>query len=364
MMAENLEATSLCAPFPAYVDERLRQSSIRHIVGFNLLYGDLSYPLEYQSNCSLTFDENWAPYAQFQGNFRMPDKTTAGFLDPRLDPLIEIIGGYEMEAGDKQAYPLARLHLRSVVWNAPAMNLDITAASSETDLQDFVWYLQTPAPVPTGTVKDALDWCLDTAGNKEPLEYTETGPTVTLPDQGVQQGQNIWDLARDFAAGGQMWFYHDGLGTWHMTPRPVPESTPKTILQTGRQGTVISYQIGQSREDYADGVIVTHEWGSQQKIVGKASVSSPTRWTVVPRRTAATQDQADKEAETLLSRFQDLRRSFEITAKSAYWLRPGDYVTLRIPGVNTACRVSRVQYSFPSGRMQVRLIDPAREVTQ
>lgn len=366
-MAEIVPA-SICAPFPAETEERVRVTSLIHKWVFTLEDGNLIYTLEPQSNCSITFDENWAPYAQLQGSFRWVDDNARQRLDPRLPSMIRVKAGYVWGYNTENVYDLAVLHLRSATISAPSMDVEITAASSECELQDYLWYLASDAPVPTGDTKTALAWCLDNAHNREPFVAETNGGAVKLPPDGVKRGQNIWDLARDIAAGGNTWFYHDGLGQWHLRPRPIPVSTAKTVLQTGPSGTIISYQIGQDREQYADGLIVRHKWsegsgsGSTSKeVTGKSSIANPTRWRLIDRDTAIDQDGVNAEAKTLLARYMDRRRTVEVTAKAAYWVRPGDTVSLKVPGLEALARVSRVQFTYPAGRMQVRLVLPESE---
>ena len=363
-----LTGNGLTAPYPAEVDERLRLSSVAHLMEFYLETGDFSFPLEYQGNVSLTFDENWAPYAQLSGSFKYLDARARTFMDPNLkEPAyIRVAAGYAYDFDKKYLADMAKLRLRTAVTSAPSMDNAVTAASSEAQLQDWLWSLESSPVIPTQNTKDALLWCLDQAGNREPFDYETEGTNVTLPDGGIEQGANLWDIARDIAASGKCWFYHDGLGQWRLRPRPLPVDNPRTRLEVGQQGTVISYQIGKSREDYADGVIVKHSWGSgdSQKMVGKAAVANPTRWRLVNRDTAITKEDANSEAKSLLDRFMGVRESIEIEAKAAYWLRPGHFVQVRLPGVDRVCRVSRVQFSFPAGRMSVRAVIPETEVEE
>lgn len=363
-----IQATSLYAPYPPETEERLRISSVMHHMGFHLEYGELKYPLEYQGSVSLTFDENWAPYAQLSGGFKWVHEHAVNFLDPRLDAYVRVTAGYGWDYDKKYAYDMCRLHLRSATIQAPEMSVSLTAASSECLMQDQLWSLSSTAPVPTAGIPQALQWCLDAANIKGAFTPEVTGGTVTLPDQGVKQGANIWDLARDIAAGGKTWFYHDGLTGWRLRKRPVEESTPVLTLDTGPTGLVTGYEIGRDREQYADGVIVRHQFHTgvdrdrkDIEIVGRAMSGTPKRWKLIERQTAITEAGAREEAETLLKRYMDKRRQVSITAKAAYWLRPGHTVAVDIPGVKQAGRVSRVQYSFPAGRMSVRIVLPESE---
>lgn len=353
-------------PYPSVVDERLRTESVSHFHEFSIEHNDESIPLELMSNASLTFDENWAPYAQFSGDFQwLPEQTIQSFgVDEKTR--VRVKAGYGFDFRGKYVHDMAVLNLRSIVQSVPKMGLNITAASSEVFLQDKVYALTNKPVYPTNSAQAGIAWVLQQAKNTENLVAETPGTNVPPPSEGVAQGQVLWDVARDIAAAGKVWLFNDGLGTWRIKPRPVLASDPKTVLQTGAEGTIISYQIGRSREAYADGVIVKHSWGSadNQTVTGVASVEEPTRWKVLNRDTAITKPAADEEAKGLLGRLKGVVLSIEVEAKAAYWLRPGDFVQVRIPGVEKLCRVSRVQFSFPAGRMNVRLIDPDTEVEE
>lgn len=148
-------------------------------------------------------------------------------------------------------------------------------------------------------------------------------------------------------------------------------------FRTGAGGVLLESDSAVSRDDWANRVTLRYEWtdnaGNAHTVYGSADVTggpfvaamSGVRTYTQRRTTPTTPGGAAKAAQTLLRRMLSRSRSYTLTAPSAYWLRPGDTVTVDLDAADTTRHlVAEVTHTLRDGRMRVttRLPDTANTI--
>lgn len=317
------------------------------------------------TDVTVTFDEDWAPYAQATIKIAPVEPATLALLDPTRAPVISITAGYRYIDGVTEVKHLAALYLRSVDISHPGPEITLTAASREALLQDLLWSGPGPAPIPQASTSAALTWLISQADPTPTIIHDLPAEPVVLPDMGIPPGANLWKTALDLITDKSAWLYHDGAGAWHLTSRGTVAATAAANLMTGAAGTIISARTLTATERWADGVIVINTWrpdGAQADttITGLAMASpTPGRWKSYYRDTPTTQAAANQAAQEYLERNQIKADQIEITAKAMYWIRPAATITADLPGSpQFRGRVTKVSYSYPAGRMTLTAAIP------
>jgi hypothetical protein len=189
---------------------------------------------------------------------------------------------------------------------------------------------------------------------------TAAGPAIA---QGPYSDR--WDVLLDFADRIDARLYDDGLRNWWLTPAPVL-GTPAHTLAVGSSGTVLTSDSGLDRDEWANKVILRYQWRdtgdvdhtivSTRRITSGiyAAVVGNTKSLLVERSAATTQAEADTAATNLVKRTVTRGRSFNVTAISAYWLRPGHTVTMALPVSDPEDHlVQAVTFDLAEGTMDV-----------
>lgn len=344
-------------------------------------------PLDIESG-SLTFDEGWAPFVRLEATCRVPEtQAELDALDPRLNPILEIRAGYIVN-GAREVETVARLRLDSRSTRRPDDTIAITAVSEEMRLQE--WAAVGEAPRTYGTSARAGDTIVSLIRWAFPGAFVEVGAGTdgTFLEPGgdpltVSATDDVMSIVSDVAdRAGDLWVYHDGVGAWHVEQRPQQLGQSAAVLAVGANGTVIDASSRLSRDDWANVVVVVHEWDSvsvsgsgnsrvetvtRRRVEGYAMVTSGPfavgtvgrRVLQVTRSSAGSVGTAQESAAAILRRAVTRGNSVDLLALAHWWLRPGDTVSVQLPvGEPAQQLVSRVSFGLTDGRMSVTTRQP------
>lgn len=310
-----------------------------------------------EGGLSVTFSEDWSPHVQ--ANLAAPMLPTAQLdkLDPRAGCRLRIQAGYILPTRETDVHLLADLGLMSRVSRRPDNTLALSAGSAEDRLQGAV-FRSTQAVWSEGGLNETVQKLLSQALHPQvpklvsefPAGY-KSGDTNGLE---LFAGDDYFKVLEDLAAATETWIYCDGAGVWRLRRRPAYGDTPKHLVATGERGTVTQYSAELSRSQWYNDVVIQYRWKngiSEQNTIGRASISSgPLRPAVVGRKTlyvskgtGTTQAKANQAARTMVSNLITRGRELNLTAAAAYWLRPGDTVTVRL---ETGADVDRIIQSI------------------
>lgn len=342
--------------------------------------------------CTITFDESWWPHVQGTLTARVADdQTTLDRLDPRAKVRVEIHAGYRLPDGTTDVHLLARCWLvsRSTVRPDDTLDLDIEGeeylAGRSYELTGLVTIATKTAWSSTTEARAAVNECLKAVGavaDAGGWDYVNASPETGWSGDGADaygaqlpvQGARPLEVAADIAALVGAWLYADGNGVWHMPTKPVLAAGQAAHqLKVGENGTVITSSTTLERgEDWANAVLVEVAWAKkiagawedQDPLWGRAWLSSGPYsvgnvGAVVAKlerriRTYAPQSALNRMARDLLAKRLTLGRSLNLSAVSAYWLRPTDTVTVQLPlGDQERLLVSAITYDLDAGSMTI-----------
>jgi hypothetical protein len=184
------------------------------------------------------------------------------------------------------------------------------------------------------------------------------GPAINQSQVDTDRWDTIADLADRIGAQ----VYDDGLRGWHVDAVPVLGTVALSVAH-GAGGTLVSSDADVSREDgWANWVVLRYVWTDasnvRQRIVGSrrvqtgpyAATTGNIKFWTEDRDTPTTQAQADAAAAALVARTVTRGRSLTISTPSAYWLRPGDTITVQLPtGDPETHLVARVEFDLRTG---------------
>lgn len=366
--------TTLTAPYLARAEDELGQSLQHvHIVEAVTALGTVT--LECKS-LDLTYDEGWAPYAQASIEVKAPDdQALLDALDPRRGVRILISAGYVYGDRVRDVHLVADLGLRTRTVARPGDTMTLNAASDEALLQDAgnVGNEALGREHPTlWDVTEAVRAMVPLALGAPTWIESSIAPAQVLTQP--LWWSSWWSMITAWVDEVEAWFYHDGLGGWVLRPRPTRASQARHALRTGAGGTITESQADLSREgdDWANAVSTLYRWsdaaGIAYSMIGNAWISDGPlaaykpdgtprpglRRLVYEFSTPANQAAANAAARALLTRRASGGRRVSATAIAAYWLRPGDTVTVQLPtGSQERHLVSRVKFFMPSGSMTI-----------
>lgn len=338
----------MTSPFDPKILELL-PGSLRHecrVTAVPLTGEPLELDVE-EGSLSLTYSEDWSPYAQASLTAVVPeDQTELDVLDPRLNCRIEIELGYTYPDNSAEIFPMADLGLRDRGVGRPSNTMDLAAASDEARAQDQC--AKVIVDIPRTGINEAAAWCLLHS------LHPETATTVSsfaagsfaadLADLEINHGESMWSGLDDIASRTGKRIYCDEFRTWRILDRPELAGAPAHSLTVGQDGTIVTSDTTLSREGWYNSVVVVHRWtpdggGDEIKIIGQAHASSGEYAvdTVGSRVYVETSDkpigqaQADAKAAARLGNLLSRGRSMSLTAAAAYWLRPGMTVSVTLP---------------------------------
>lgn len=362
-------------PFSPDAEQRIRFSS-RHVITATA-YPRTGDPVELDvESATLTFDESSSPYARGQLTCLIPgDQSVIDRLDSRKTFRVEIRAGYVWDSVTEDVHTIAKLHVRARQVTRPDNRLVLTLEGDESLASDYKRMSWDPQP-PQSNLKDVVQFHADKARKGDtpatvvsqfPAGYGSTAVAGVTQDP----GQDSWALLRDAMAKGAARIYADELGVWHIDQPAALSSVTSLNLTTGGGGVISTATAALDRDEFYNAVTIGYKWrdgaGVEQAVYGNAYISSGDLATSAigvnsfyeERTIPATQAQADAAALTALKALSRRGTQYDLTAISAYWLRPGQTVTATLPdSAQDRVLVSAVSFQFPSGQMAVRLRRP------
>lgn len=325
----------------------------------------------------VTMAEDWAPSVQVKVRAPLPaDRAHLDALDPRVGCRLKIYAGYRYTGGAEDVQPLADVGLRRRPASLPEGVMELEAASDEARAQDA--RVSQTVVIPRTNLVAAIRAMAD---NSQP---ERTGLVSTLPsgtgagkldDMPVEIGDGYWDLMKDACARTQanIRLWCDETRTWRLSDRPQLSHAVKLELTVGQGGTIIDADTTLDREDWYNAVVLRYRWTDPvtktEKIVygrawlgsGRHSVNTvgwKTYFEEIPRGMSAAG--AANRATAILTTVSSRGQSVTLTTAAAYWLRPGDIVTVRLPGeAVTKYVVQSVTFMPLDGTMRLKLRMPS-----
>jgi hypothetical protein len=295
----------------------------------------------------VTFAEDWSPHVQ--AKITGPVASVLAELDAmdaRRNCRVQISAGYLFEDGTLDVKPLADLGLRWRGIRRPSNETGLTASSDEARAQDRRRAEATGLPVFTG-LNAAVQWFADYAMYPETAtvvsDFTAATGAVSVAGMEAAVGTTMWDPMEDAAARTGKWLYCTADRIWRIRARPEVGGMPKHTLTVGKWGTIFGSESTLDRTGWANQSIVEYAWtdavGASQKVYGRAKVTAgPYSVDNVGYCTdhkvynmPATQAQADATAATRVRSLVTRGRGLSLEAHAAYWLRPGDTITVQLP---------------------------------
>lgn len=366
----------MTAPYSAEVAELLA-GPLRHEVNVSVApRGKAAIPLDVLAESGaveVTFSEDWAPYAQARVSVPVPDVDTLDQLDPRLNCRLLINVGYTLPDNRREVFELANLGLRTRPVTRPGSTVDLSAASDEARAQDYRamhW-----AGMERGGINEAVKWLAAYAIHPEaPVlksSYGAGAGKTALAEIEVQIGDDYWSLMDDAAQRTGTRVYCDEKRQWRVVPRTTTTGTVAHTLTVGEDGTIVSANAALDREEWYNAVCLRYRWNdaanNEHIVYGKAQVSSGAYATgsvghkvyfeEIPRPVSAAT--ANAAAAAMVRNLVTRGRSLTLTAAAAYWLRPGDTVSVTLPtGPTSLHLVQSVTFRPLEGLMSVTTRQP------
>ena len=322
-------------------EERLRES-IQHLYKVNLLpAAGGSYPLAIDGDLSVSFSLGWAPYAQASFTCKKPtDAGQLAALDGRLRSYVAVQLGYQLDGATASINEAVRLRIDEA--EETPTGLRVTLQGREMEAQDGTWAADWNGLVPRGGVREFIEYVMEQSQNGS-VTLTGTGygyrPDL-VADVNPGNGASLWSIATGVADSAGLKLWHDGGQTWKLQPRYGLSSTYATMLRTGKSGTITDWSRKLSRRDWYNAVDLRFPDSPQPNgwpMLGVANVQSgPFSPGAVGRKTYsetlpgwANSASANARAQALLTTLSARGSSYSITAKAAYWLRPGMTVPVK-----------------------------------
>lgn len=367
---------SLTAPWSIDAENAIR-SSLRVVTSAVATHPSWAGPLALEVvGGTVTFDEAWSPHVQAELVCALPaDQTGLELLDPRDLVRVQITAGYVYPGSVEDSHQLVDLGLRSRAVRRPDNTISLSLSSDEALVQDAGASVLEFYSSPSWSLPDMLTGRLPvTLGYTPAFDMTDC-PTAQVPVQFSSTDQQ-WDTykgAVDVAGG---WLRDRGDRTWVCSPWPTTAGQPVHLLRTGIGGTVVESDVTLGREEWANVVVVTYTWtssgttfgvsgwayigGARQGITAPAGFALPgIKLYQETRQGQATVEQAKAAAKAMLTRRLRRARGATLTARAAYWVRPGKTVAVQLPvGKQELHLVSRVTFDLGRGEMTLTTRQP------
>lgn len=353
---------SITAPWSTDVSGLLSEP-LRHVIEVraNHTSWPAPIPLDIESG-TVNYSETQSPFISADMALRVPPtQAELDLLDPRQGVVIEIDAGYVLPDGTRDVHRLANLYLWDRVVKRPDNLVQLSARSMESRLIEWMplgasksFTFESDAGA---AIKELIQWALPSAPvtNILPKASFVTGADIMAVGTGDNVMRAIFDIA-DRAGDG--WVYEDGLGTWHVKPRPKFAGLSAAQLRTAINGTITRSDATLSLEDWYNSVLVEHRWydGEQRTAQGWAEVTSGSlsvaavgrRTLKITREYTGSAATAKSAASALVARTISRGRAISVEVGSApYWIRPGSTVTIQLPtGTQERHLVTDVQFDL------------------
>lgn len=332
----------------------------------------------------VSWAEDRAPRVSATLRCALPDDTSLlQLLDPRLPCRLALTITYTLPNGATSSAVVADLGLRSRLVTRPSAELVLEAASDEAlVIDESLPTLYTGTGTYVDAIADGPGWLATLIS--EPLATGVPPRTVdrsAAPAAAIAWDQNYantWDAIIDAADQLNLDVFDPGDRVFRIAPRPTVAGTSAFTITSGATGTLLDSGSTIARDNWANYVLVGYEWqdstGATQKLWGSARVSAgPYAVNTVGYKVlyedrtgaATTQAAADKVAASILAKLLSRSRTLTATTVAAWWVRPGDTVTVDLPlSAATKHLVSWVDYDIERMTMTVgtRLPDTASTI--
>lgn len=318
---------------------------------------------------SVTFSEDWAPFAQVEFQSPVTDADVLDLMDPRTNCRVLVHAGYEYPGGREDVLPLADVGLRERPVSRPANLMTVRAASDEARAQDY--RLMWSGNLNRSGVNEAAEWLLRFALAPEtPVirsDFPAGSKAAALADMEADIGDDAWSLLDDVAARAGVRIWCDENRVWRIEARAERTSWTSLDLTVGAAGTVVTSDSSLTREEWYNAAVLRYRWQDAARNeyvrIGRARVEDGGPYSVTEvgakvyfeeRERPASQAGADAAAVSRLRTLVTRGRSLSLTAGAAYWLRPGHTVRVKLKTGNwTNHLVQSVKFRPHEGLMDL-----------
>jgi hypothetical protein len=318
------------------------------------------------TSCTVTLDEGWSPLAQVQLVIAAPKSADyLDQLDGRKGVRLLVDAGYVYPGGSTELHRLADVRLRERVVTRPVDDGQLVGVGDELRLQEDTYLTAQGSIAATTTVPTAITQLVtslvpgatvvvDTL-YAEPIGYELTRPA----------GVDVWRLVEQLANAANLWVYVDELRRWRIADRATLVAKSSLIATTGyADSTLTRTEAGLSAsDDWANAVLVTFDDGTTayaQVVSGPLAVSEvPRKVLRVDGGKVPAGGPRQAIADSLCERAVSRGNSLTIEAPAAYWIRPGQTISVQLPtGPPRRELVARVAYALHNGRMTITTRQP------
>lgn len=312
-------------------------------------------------DCQVSFDERRAPRVQASLTVGLADTSLVPLLDPRMGVRVEISAGYRLPGGDEDIQLLADLGLRLAVPDYGDRTLSLALSGDEALVVDASPAVSASASAASHSGA-ALALIKQAISPAPKFVATISGAAVTVdpvPDR--------WAAVQDLADRVGAAVFDDGLRVWHFDPVPSLAGAPVLSLTVGAGGTVLAGKVPLDRDAWNNYVCLRYKWRDASNVdqeiratavidVGPYAITGPAGKKILldDREVATTQAAANTAAASVLIRQFSRSQSTILRAISAYWLRPGHTIDVRLTLTGDAVRqlVSAVTFN-QDGTMEI-----------
>lgn len=348
--------------------------SVRHEVSATVTEGGRTYDLDLK-DVQVTFSEDWSPYAQVSLTIPVPADPVLldEVLDPRRDSRILVRAGYTYPDGTHQIADLADVGVRERPLRRPADEIALDAGSAEYRAMDYramYW-----ADMERAGINEAITWLAGYAQNSPRIssEMPARHGAAQLAEIDVSIGDTYWSLMQEAAQRTNTRVWCDERNVWRIAPRVERTGTPVHRLAVGHGGTITDTLANLRRDEWYNSVLLEYNWRNatpereERVLYGRALATTGPfavgtagyRTYYEKRERPIGQWSANNAAAAMLRTLISRGRTRTITAGAAYWLRPGDTVTVALPtGEEEPHIVQSVTFRPMEGLMDVTTRQP------
>ena len=337
---------------------------------------------------TLTLDEEWSPYAQASLSAVDPNVV----IDSRLGHRLQLDLGYVYPNGLTDAPQVANLSITSARRTVTARGVQLLEIAAQSDealvLKSAQWALVDLVDT-FGSHGAAISDCLVRALSPyvPTIAGVLTSTSASMTNYRTRIGDDWWPHIKAIADMGNGVVYCDENRTWrvgtyktddspntdgYVATADVPDSWPIALDAGLTLPIVTESELDNSRNDWANAVIIEHNWVDAATSVPQRSARIATVTTgpnavgtvgyrvyKEQRTTPITLAENDAECASLLYRTSRRGARRTITARAAYWFRPRDLRRFYLAGTDTYARITRVAFALDgSGLMTLTTRTP------
>lgn len=324
---------------------------------------------------TITYSEDWAPYAQARMACAIPqDEEIIDALDGRKGCRLEIVAGYVFPDGKKELRTMGNLGLRTRNINRPSNVMRLDAGSDEALAQDRKKWNTIPIPMPgiTEAVKRIAKDSVYPYVPQVNSIFSDWYFNNDLDDLEQRPEDDMWSILDEIMTRTDTRVWCDENRVWWVDERPLTSQYPAHFLKVGEAGTVIETDATLDRDEWYNSAAIVYRWKpkdatNDQVVVGYARLAAAGfapedagwRTYTETRDRPIKQATADKRARRILRNLATRGRSLRLSAIAAYWLRPGDTITVQlVTGEPETHLVQSVTFDLVTGRMDLTTRQP------